>query len=100
MIPVIGFHFNKISNNKTSNMKSVFDKANYDELNGRLQKLTASSTPQWGKMNVAQMLHHLNLTMEAPLGKYQTAGKPKLFMRIFKSILYNDKPYSKGGITP
>src|SRR5437868_9209998 len=81
-------------------MKSVFDKAAYKELSNRLQKVNASSTPLWGKMNISQMLHHLNLTMEAPLGKYQTKGKPNFVMKLFKSVLYNDKPFSKGSPTP
>ena len=80
-------------------MKSIFDKANYDELNNRLQRLDATSTQLWGKMNIGQMLHHLNLTMEAPLGKYQTKGKPFFLMKIFKSGLYNDKPFGKSGPT-
>jgi len=81
-------------------MKSVFDRDTYDELNTRLQKLTPAASHAWGKMDVAQMLHHLNLTMEAPLGKVQTRGKPRFFMRIFKSVLYNDKPFGKGTPTP
>ena|ERR1700694_3984010 len=81
-------------------MKSIFDKPNYDELNNRLQNLNTSSTPGWGKMNVAQMLHHLNLTMEAPLGRYETKGKPNFFMKLFKSVLYNDKAFGKGDPTP
>jgi len=81
-------------------MKSIFDKTNYDELNNRLQKLNASSAPLWGKMNAAQMLRHLNLAMEAPLGKYETKGKPVFFMKIFKPVLYNDKPFGKGAPTP
>ena len=81
-------------------MKSIFDKTNYEELTNRLQKLTPSITPQWGKMNVAQMLHHINLTTEAPLGKYKTKGRPNIIMKIFKSVLYNDKPFGKGDPTP
>jgi len=81
-------------------MESIFNKPKYDELNNRLQKLTGSSTPLWGKMNIAQMLHHLNLTMEAPLGKYRTKGKPNFFMKMFKSVLYNDKSFGKGSPTP
>jgi len=81
-------------------MKSIFEKANYEELERRLQSLTATSKSLWGKMNVAQMLHHLNLTMEAPMGKYKTIGKPVFFMKIFKSVLYNDKPFGKSAPTP
>jgi len=81
-------------------MKSIFEKANYEELHRRLQSVSPTSTRLWGKMDVAQMLHHLNLTMEAPMGKYKTTGKPVFFMKIFKSVLYNDKPFGKGAPTP
>lgn len=81
-------------------MQSIFDKENYEELVSRLQKLNANSTPLWGKMNVAQMLHHLNLAMETPLGTFQPKGKPVFFMRPFRSVLYNDKPFGKGAPTP
>ncbi len=81
-------------------MKSIFDKNNYDELIGRIQKLSSSSTPAWGKMTINEMLHHLNLTVEAPLGKIQTQGKPNFIMKLFKSVLYNDKPFGKNDPTP
>lgn len=81
-------------------MNSIFDKTNYEELVNRISKLNSSSTPVWGKMNVGEMLHHLNLAMEAPLGKIKTNGKPNFFMKIFKSVLYNDKVFGKGDPTP
>lgn len=81
-------------------MKSIFDKNNFEELKTRLQEINSSSTPGWGKMNVAQMLHHLNITIEAPLGKIETKGKPIFFMKLFKGVLYNDKPFGKGHHTP
>jgi hypothetical protein len=81
-------------------MKSIFDPSSYNDIASRLKNLQASSKPLWGKMNVAQMLHHLNLTMEAPLGQFQPKGKPSFFMKMFKSVLYNDKPFGKGSPTP
>jgi hypothetical protein len=81
-------------------MNSIFDKLNYEKLVNRLNKLNRSSTPTWGKMNIDEMLHHLNLTMEAPLGKIKTKGSPNFFMKIFKSVLYNDKVFGKGNPTP
>jgi len=80
-------------------MKSIFDKKNYEELSGRLQKLSASSRALWGKMDNGQMLHHLNLAMEAPLGKSAEKGSPVFFMKLFRSVLYNDKPFGKGSPT-
>ncbi|SRR5258706_5354306 len=81
-------------------MKSIFEKSSYDELVNRMQKLNSSSPHLWGKMDIGQMLHHVNLTVEAPLGKTVTKGKPVFFMKIFKSVLYNDKPFRRGDPTP
>jgi len=42
-------------------MKTVFDKAIRDELIGRINALNPNSSPQWGKMNIYQMLKHCTL---------------------------------------
>ena len=81
-------------------MKTIFDKRNYEEILDRVQKLSPSTAPQWGKMNVSEMLHHLNLSLEAPIGKFSTQGKPNFLMRVFKSVLYSDKKFGKGAPTP
>jgi hypothetical protein len=39
-------------------MKTIFDKATRDELTARINMLTENSGPNWGKMNVYQMLKH------------------------------------------
>ena len=38
--------------------------------------------------------------METPLGMYMPEAKPKPLMRIFRSVLYNDRPFGKGAPTP
>lgn len=81
-------------------MQTIFEKSTNDQIISRLTKLSADTKPSWGKMNAAQMVHHLNLTMEAPLGKLVTKGKPNFFMKMFKSVLYSDKPFGKGSPTP
>jgi len=81
-------------------MKSIFEQANYRELAERMEKLTPSSKQLWGKMDVGQMLHHLNLAMEVPLGKTVVGEKPKFFMRMFRGVLYSAKPFGKGDPTP
>ena len=78
-------------------MKNIFLKENYEEILNRLNKLSADSKPLWGKMDIAQMLHHLNLTMEAPLGKTSFPSEANIIARLFfKSILYNDKSMGQG----
>lgn|ERR1700694_5829718 len=81
-------------------MKSIFDQPDYEDLVRRIQKLDRSSVPLWGKMSVAEMLHHLNLAAASPLGEIQTKGKPNFIMRLFRSVLYNDKAFGKGVPTP
>ncbi len=81
-------------------MQTIYDSMARQNLLDRLNKLSAHSQPLWGKMNVSQMLHHLNRTMEAPLGKMPVTGKPNFMMRMFKGVLYNDKPFGKGSPTP
>ena len=44
--------------------ENIFDKNVSDKIIGRIEKLNHTSTPQWGKMNVAQMLAHCNVTYE------------------------------------
>jgi hypothetical protein len=81
-------------------MESIFDRSVFEHVLGRIKNLESSSAARWGKMNISQMLHHINLTIEAPLRKIPTRGKPVFFMKFFKSVLYNDKPFSKGSPTP
>ncbi|MDB5090269.1 MAG: hypothetical protein JWR09_4263 [Mucilaginibacter sp.] len=42
-------------------MKTIFDKTTRDELIARINTLNESSTAQWGKMNIYQMLKHCTL---------------------------------------
>lgn len=42
-------------------MKNIFDEAVVDEQVARINRLTPTTTPQWGKMTVDQMLAHLNV---------------------------------------
>jgi Protein of unknown function (DUF1569) len=81
-------------------MKNIFIKENYNDLHGRLNKISPGIKPIWGKMDVSQMLHHLNITMEAPLGKVSLPSEENLIARLlFKSILYNNKSFGKGSRT-
>ena len=45
-------------------MKNIFDIAVVNELIARIQQLQANTQPIWGKMSVAQMLAHCNVTYE------------------------------------
>ena len=65
-------------------MKTIFDKNTREELINRINSLDENSTPQWGKMNIYQMLKHCTLCEEMYLGKtkYKRAFIGRLFGRV------------------
>ncbi len=78
-------------------MKSLFDKPAYEEIMGRLDKLTAQSNRQWGKMSAAQMLAHCKEAFKVPLSE---KSPPKIFPMnligwMMKSKLYNDSAWKR-----
>ena len=77
-------------------MKSIFDESEYKLLIARVEQLAEHSVPHWGKMDAAQMLHHLNCAIEASIGKYQVKDQSNFLVKLFKSVLYNDRPFGKG----
>lgn len=79
-------------------MKNIFDQNVATEVLNRINKLTPSSQPLWGKMNVAQMLAHCNVTYELVYeNKYP---KPNAVMKLIlkllvKNTVVSEKPYKK-----
>jgi hypothetical protein len=68
----------------------------------RIHQLTSSTPAQWGKMNVAQMLAHCNVTYELVYDNKHP--KPNGFLKLILKLLVkngvvNEKPYKKGGQT-
>jgi hypothetical protein len=49
-------------------MNNLFNQSDVSGILSRLDKLTSSTQSQWGKMNVGQMLAHLNVALETALG--------------------------------
>jgi hypothetical protein len=80
-------------------MQSLFNEQAYAEILERLDSLSPESQPQWGKMDVAQMLAHCSEPLKVPLEKL-TLAKPNPVMRFlfsfFKKSLYDDKPWKQG----
>ena len=75
-------------------VKSLFDKAAYDEIMQRLNNLSVDSPRQWGKMTVAQMLTHCKEAYKVPLTSKKLKRHPLSFIGwMFRSQLYNDKAY-------
>lgn len=83
-------------------MASVFNQNDVNELLNRIDKLSPSSERKWGKMTVAQMLAHCNVTYE--LVYENKHPKPNAFVRFLlrlfvKNMVVNAKPYKQGGQT-
>lgn len=83
-------------------MKNIFQKSVTDEVIGRINSLTPTTQPNWGKMNVAQMLAHCNVTYEMVYDGNHP--KPNVFMgfilRTFvKGVVVSEKSYKKNSQT-
>lgn len=75
-------------------VKSLFDKAAYDAIMQRLNNLQADSPRKWGKMTAAQMLTHCKEAYKVPLTSKKLQRHPlSLIGWMFRSLLYNDRPY-------
>ena len=79
-------------------IKNLFDDAVKQEITERISKLTASTQHQWGKMDVAQMLAHVQIPMGVAFGTNTVKGNwlMKLILPLFKKALYDDKPWKQG----
>lgn len=78
-------------------MRNLFEEASFNEINNRVNNLSAESPRQWGKMNVAQMLAHCKKAFYMPLSEKKL---PRSMMGLligwaFKKKLYNDDPWKK-----
>lgn len=83
-------------------MKNLFDVSPRQEIIDRINKLTPDSKPQWGKMNVAQMLAHsimpLELTLTNPKPPRQVVGK--IIGGLVKKILLSERPFKRSAPAP
>lgn len=77
---------------------NIFDPGTTAHLFARLDALTPTSTPLWGKMNVAQMLAHLSVGYEVLYGE-KKIGLPKVagwVLRLFlKRGMVSEAPMKK-----
>lgn len=75
-------------------MRNMFNAGDRAEIERRLAALQPSSTGQWGKMGVAQMLAHCAVALEAPVGDRRK--KQSLLGRIvtpfIRSAVLGEKP--------
>jgi Protein of unknown function (DUF1569). len=83
-------------------MKSSFDQTYTNEVVARINQLTPTTTPGWGKMNVGQMLAHCNVAYDmAYTDKYPQPNFLVRWMltRFVKPAVVGQKAYQKNGRT-
>lgn len=76
-------------------VKNLFDPVVKQDIIDRINNLTHDSKAQWGKMNVAQMLAHLQMPIGTAYGTHQPKGSflLRLIGPLFKSKLWDENPY-------
>lgn len=81
-------------------MKTIFDKETRDDLIKRINSLPEHNTPQWGKMNIYQMVKHNCIWNAWILGKIDMGSKQGFLGYIFgkkalKSLIGDERPMKK-----
>ena len=72
------------------------------QLVGRINQLSETSRPKWGKMDAAQMLAHCNVTYEMCFeNKHKKPGAVKAFLlkTFVKKLVTNETPYKHNSQT-
>jgi hypothetical protein len=78
--------------------KNLLQPETRSEIIARIDKLTAASKSEWGKMNVNQMLRHTTYGLENAMGEMVATAKSGPIMRALMRfvILKTDIPAPKG----
>ena len=79
-------------------IKNLFDPVVKQEIIDRINKLTPQTKQLWGKMNVAQMLAHVQKPIGIAMGTHDPKGSflLRLLGPLFKSSLWDENPYKRG----
>ncbi len=83
-------------------LPNIFSQATVTDITNRINALQSTTTPQWGKMNVGQMLAHCNVTYEMAFENIHP--KPNflfvfILKKFVKSTVVNEVPYKKSSGT-
>ena len=81
---------------------NIFSLEATNHLIGRINGLSVSSAPIWGKMNVGQMLAHCNVAYELVYDNMhpKPTGIKKFLIKLFaKKVVVGPKPYKKNSRT-
>lgn len=77
-------------------MKSLLEEDGYNDIKKRLANLSEDSKKQWGKMTHGQMLRHCQFPLNISIENKEHKAKFNPIIWLFKSSLYNDRPWRKG----
>lgn len=83
-------------------MKNLYNPADVQGIIDRINKLNAGSERQWGTMNAAQMLAHINVSLEMAMGKHLVKPVPfvvGLIGKMVKAKALSEKPFGRGSPT-
>lgn len=78
-------------------MKNIYNHIHTVEILNRIDKLSPDSQPQWGQMDVAQMLAHCSSFQDIAMGNsFPPRGWLGIVIgRFVKPVFYNDKPLAR-----
>lgn len=78
-------------------MNSIFNHTHAVEMISRIDRLSPNSQPQWGEMNVAQMLAHCSSFQDIAMGNsFPPRGWLGILIGPFvRPVFYNDKPLAR-----
>ena len=80
--------------------KNLYDPAVLDDILQRLEKLTPDSSPEWGKMDVAQMLAHCAEAQDVYNGKpLRTPFLFRILGPLMRPMLLAEKPFARNAPT-
>jgi hypothetical protein len=82
-------------------MGSILNEHDRNAINSRLRSLSPSATGRWGSLDVAGMLHHLQLSARMTLGELEVPSVNKRVCQVFplKHLLLYVLPFPKGAPT-
>ncbi len=83
-------------------MKNIFDAKETETVIDRINKLSPTTRPIWGKMSADQMLAHCNVTYEMAFEDKHSKpnGFTKFMLKLFvKNTVVGEKPYKKNSRT-
>jgi uncharacterized protein DUF1569 len=78
-------------------LKDLFDPTVKQEIIDRINKLTPQTQGNWGKMNVSQMMAHLQMPMGSAVGIYELPRTllGRIFGPLAKPTMYSVKPFKR-----